>query len=91
MKHINLKFTKIKDHFNLSYNDLADELPKQGHGSEPITVNPKILLGALMIPVWDNIEPIDHDICKFAAYIKEAFIFDSFTYNKSLRLIFNHF
>ncbi|CAB4478740.1 hypothetical protein RhiirA5_412451 [Rhizophagus irregularis] len=38
-----------------------------------------------------NIVPIDRDISKYATHVSEAFTFNSYTHNKPLQLMLNHF
>ncbi|CAB4426572.1 unnamed protein product [Rhizophagus irregularis] len=76
-KHLTINFSKIKAHSGDQYNDLADAEAKKGLDVPPITINPKFVPDATMIPMWDSLGPIDRDIRKFAKNITDAKTFDS--------------
>jgi ribonuclease HI len=90
-KNLTINFIKVKAHSNDTFNDIADDLVKQGLLYKPIYVQPKAFTDSLLCPIWNHIGTIDTNPRKWIKKVLQSRIFTSFLFNNNLHSFRSNF
>lgn len=74
LKQLTLTLIKVKAHNDNLYNNIADNLAKEGRDLPPLILNSSCLPNSLLTPTFYHIAPIDRNIRKFAKMLHSPFI-----------------
>jgi hypothetical protein len=75
---------KVKAHSNDTFNNIADNLTKQGLSCKPIQVQIKAFTDSLLCPIWNHIGAIDTNPRKWIKKVLQSRIFTSFLFNNNI-------
>ncbi|RIA88503.1 hypothetical protein C1645_774806 [Glomus cerebriforme] len=83
--HLHISFVKVKGHSNNRYNEIADNLAKQGCSlNKCIMINPNFLKDLKAFNNFNNIGPIDKDVRKWTNTLFNSKTFNDMLNNKSM-------